>query len=151
MYYIIFLGLPTKWEHGERVIFDSIRLILSQNIPRTKLVSAIASTWESSTKYIYSMHIICYIYLIFLNLYFFVYIGKNILISISKKLSSEDLEIYDLKHSNKLSNKNYNRFGYYEKFGNAKYGLALPGIGFDCYRLNLILIILSLLSFNRKS
>ena len=47
-------GLPTKWEHNERLMFDSMRLILA-NIKKDKLLKAPKSNWKDSKLAIYSL------------------------------------------------------------------------------------------------
>jgi hypothetical protein len=41
-------GLPTKWEHYERIAFDSLHLLLAENKPKSHLLIAPSSTWKNS-------------------------------------------------------------------------------------------------------
>ena len=45
-------GLPTKWEHNERVIFDSIHLLLSGSEPKSRLLIGPMSTWKNSKEHL---------------------------------------------------------------------------------------------------
>jgi hypothetical protein len=49
-------------------------------------------------------------------------------------MPTSDFEIFDSKNLIKSANPRLNRFDYFLKLGSSRIGLALPGIGYDCYR-----------------
>lgn len=102
-------GVPTKWEHNEKAIFDSIHLV-SNNVKKKKekLVVTVGSTYG---------------------------FRAEIITDLKKKLSAADFEIVDINSIRQDKGaKKLNKFLYYEKLASAKFGLALPGVGYDCFR-----------------
>lgn len=53
---------------------------------------------------------------------------------LKKNVPSSEFEVFDSKQLPKSASAKHSRFGYYLKLGSSRMGLALPGIGVDCYR-----------------
>jgi hypothetical protein len=60
--------------------------------------------------------------------------GIDILDLLKTNIPSSEFEVFDSKQLSKSTSVKHNRFGYYLKLGSSRMGLALPGIGADCYR-----------------
>eukprot|EP00606_Chrysophyceae_sp_TOSAG23-5_P001185 GSChrysophyteH2.ASY1.ANO1.1124.1 assembled CDS len=102
-------GLPTQWEHTGRVIWDTQRYVL-QNLKKQKLLFAASSSW-----------------------------GKRpqILRCISDKMAVKDFWGHtDASEDNKREGAKMksSRRLYYQKLGTARIGVAMPGLGYDCFR-----------------
>ena len=102
-------GLPMQWEHTARVVWDTQRDIL-KNVKKQKLLFAASSSW-----------------------------GKRpqILRCISNKMAIKDFWGHSdasLEHKEDVKKAKTNRRLYYEKLGSAIFGVALPGLGYDCFR-----------------
>jgi hypothetical protein len=102
-------GLPTQWEHTARVVFDTQHEVL-RNHKKQKLLFAASSSW-----------------------------GKRpqILRCISDKMDVKDFWGHtdsSLKAKEEAKKTKTSRRLYYEKLGSAKIGVALPGLGYDCFR-----------------
>jgi len=102
-------GLPMQWEHTARVVWDTQRHILN-NVKKTKLLFAAASSW-----------------------------GKRpqMLRCISDKMAVDDFWGHSdapKEHVSDQKKAKTNRRLYYQKLGTSIIGVALPGLGYDCFR-----------------
>jgi hypothetical protein len=99
-------GLPLTWEHTSKVVWDSQRYNLN-HVKKEKLLFAAASSW-----------------------------GKRpqILRCISDKMSIADFEGHSDTPAGELARMKTDRRHYYRKLGRAMFGVALPGLGYDCFR-----------------
>ena len=102
-------GLPMQWEHTARVVWDTQRHIL-QHVKKSKLLFAAASSW-----------------------------GKRpqMLRCISNKMAVDDFWGHSdapKEHVVDQKKAKSNRRLYYQKLGSSIIGVALPGLGYDCFR-----------------
>ncbi len=99
-------GLPLTWEHTSKVVWDSQRYNLKE-VKKEQLLFAAASSW-----------------------------GKRpqILRCISDKMDKADFEGHSDTPKEELARMKVDRRHYYRKLGRAKFGVALPGLGYDCFR-----------------
>lgn len=99
-------GLPLTWEHTSKVVWDSQRYNL-HHVKKEVLLFAAASSW-----------------------------GKRpqILRCISDKMSRNDFEGHSDTPPEQLAKMKTDRRHYYRKLGRAMFGVALPGLGYDCFR-----------------
>ena len=100
-------GLPLTWDHTEKLVYDTIQFNLN-NIKRNKLLFSATSKW-----------------------------GKRgqIIKCISEKFTINDFEGHiDTIDSQEMKATKTDRRRYYQKLGSAKFGVALPGLGYDCFR-----------------
>jgi hypothetical protein len=102
-------GLPTQWEHTARVVWDTQREVLRTS-KKQKLLFAASSSW-----------------------------GKRpqILRCISNKMNKKDFwghsDASEESKAEAIKTKASRRL-YYQKLGTAMIGVALPGLGYDCFR-----------------
>ncbi len=101
-------GVPTTWDYTEKFIWDSQRKVLAEK-KRNKLLLAAASNWGPR---------------------------PQILKCISAKMSPNDFEghVYTPPKQEVEASKSDRKL-YYERLGSTKFGLSLPGLGYDCFRL----------------
>ena len=104
-------GMPLIWEHTTRLIWDSMRASI-HNVRKEKLLMAAASTWGPRPQILQCV-----------SKLFDVKDFEGHLDSIS----SEDL----IKKTDVLRT---NRRLYYERLSAARFGLCLPGLGYDTFR-----------------
>lgn len=99
-------GLPLTWEHTERLIWDAIRNNI-KHVKKDKLLFAASSSW-----------------------------GKRpqIINCISQKFSPDDFEGHISTPKSEIQKTKLDRSRYYSKLSSSKFGLALPGLGYDCFR-----------------
>ena len=69
-----------------------------------------------------------------MNLLLFCFVGVDIFNILKKNVPSSDFEIFDSRQLSKSTSAKHSRFDYYLQLGSSRMGLALPGIGIDCYR-----------------
>ena len=101
-------GLPTMWAHNARQVFDMVRRIPTGSMKKSKLLMAIDSTWEARV---------------------------DIIKTLKSKIMPEDFDLVNIKSITSNPNAKYlSRYPYYSKLASAKFGLALPGVGYDTYR-----------------
>jgi hypothetical protein len=117
-------GLPTQWEHTARVVWDTQRYLL-KHVKKTKLLFAASSSW-----------------------------GKRpqILRCISDKMAVDDFWGHSdapKEHVEDQKKTKSNRRLYYQKLGSAMIGVALPGLGYDCFRTWELLTLGSLVVLER--
>lgn len=99
-------GIPTTWEYTEKIVWDAQRLCLSKK--RDRLLIAAASSWGQR---------------------------PQILRCVSDKMNVDDFDGH-VDATVKLSKADRaDRRLYYNKIGSVKFGLSLPGFGYDCFRL----------------
>ena len=98
-------GLPIQWQHTEKLIFDSIHT--NQVLKKDRLLFASASSWGPR---------------------------PQILKCVSSKFTVEDFEGHVDTHKDTMAQTKTDRPRYYKKLASAKFGLALPGLGYDCFR-----------------
>jgi hypothetical protein len=99
-------GLPLTWEHTERMVWDAIRFTLN-NVKKKKLLFAATSKW-----------------------------GKRpqMISCISRKMSPDDFEGHDKTPKDASRSAKTDRRVYYQKLGSTRFGVSLPGLGYDCFR-----------------
>ena len=101
-------GLPVTWAHNPRQIFDSVRRIPTGLVMKKKLLLAIDSTWEAR---------------------------GDILRTLKSKIPPQEFEIVNITSITPKPDARYlTRYPYYSKLASSKFGLAMPGIGYDTYR-----------------
>lgn len=101
-------GIPLTWQFTAKLMWDSQRLVL-RNVKKTRLLFAASSNWGARGQMIRC---------------------------ISSKFNVEDFEGHSSaptiqKSASKIKT---DRRHYYEKLGGVRFGLALPGLGYDCFR-----------------
>ena len=104
-------GMPITWEHTSRLIFDAQRSSLAA-VKKEKLLLAASSTWGPR---------------------------PQILKCISTAFSPEDFEGHmdSVSKRDKVNLKDElrtNRRLYYERLATSRFGLCLPGLGYDTFR-----------------
>jgi hypothetical protein len=62
------------------------------------------------------------------------FLGPQILRCVSSKISVEDFEGHDQTPYKEMAKTKVNRRRYYEKLASARFGLSLPGLGYDTFR-----------------
>ena len=101
-------GIPLTWQFTAKLMWDSQRFAL-HNVKKTKLLFAASSNWGARGQMIRC---------------------------ISKKFLVNDFEGHadapTIQKKNSLIK--LDRRHYYEKLGGTLFGLALPGLGYDCFR-----------------
>ena len=98
-------GLPIQWQHTEKLIFDAMHI--NQVLNKEKLLFASASSWGPR---------------------------PQILKCVSQKFTVTDFEGHVDTLKNDMRQTKTDRARYYRKLASAKFGLALPGLGYDCFR-----------------
>lgn len=100
-------GLPLTWEHTETMVWDSMRSTL-KNVKKNKLLMAAASSW-----------------------------GKRpqMLRCISEKMSPEDFDGHVKTPKKEMDKTKSDRRRYYEKLASSRFGVSLPGLGYDTFRM----------------
>ena len=101
-------GIPLTWQHTAKLMWDTQRKVLD-GVKKTKLLFAASSNWGARGQMIRC---------------------------ISKKFKVEDFEGHSAAPTitKKMSQIKVDRRHYYEKLGTTLFGLALPGLGYDCFR-----------------
>jgi len=100
-------GLPLTWDRTKQIAWQAIR----ENIRDTKkqrLLFAAASSWGPR---------------------------PQILRCISSKFSVEDFEGHSAAPLANKGDSRLDRKSYYKKLAGSRFGLSLPGLGYDCFRL----------------
>ena len=98
-------GLPIQWQHTEKLIFDSIHT--NQESKKDRLLFASSSSWGPR---------------------------PQILKCVSSKFTVDDFEGHVDTRKDTMAQTKTDRSRYYKKLASAKFGLALPGLGYDCFR-----------------
>ena len=98
-------GLPIQWQHTEKLIFDSIHM--NQELKKDRLLFASSSSWGPR---------------------------PQILKCVSSKFTVEDFEGHVDTQKDTMAQTKTDRSRYYKKLASAKFGLSLPGLGYDCFR-----------------
>ena len=149
-------GLPLTWEHTERLVWDAMRI--SADSKKEVLLFAAASNWGPSKlstefntiiSYIERVRIfimcICFMSVcsctvapsrvnsnIALILWF---LGPQILKCISAKMDPKDFSGHsEAPPAEDKEAMKTDRVLYYRKLASTRFGLALPGLGYDCFR-----------------
>ena len=101
-------GIPLTWQHTAKLMWDTQRKVLSE-VKKTKLLFAASSNWGARGQMIRC---------------------------ISSKFQVADFEGHSAAPTihKKMSQIKVDRRHYYEKLGGTYFGLALPGLGYDCFR-----------------
>jgi len=101
-------GIPLTWQHTAKLMWDTQRKVLHK-VKKTKLLFAASSNWGARGQMIRC---------------------------ISKKFQVDDFEGHSAAPTihKKMSQIKLDRRHYYEKLGTTYFGLALPGLGYDCFR-----------------
>lgn len=145
-------GLPLTWENTERLVWDSMRLAI-KTTKKDVLLFAASSSWGPRELQIISS---CFVLFVIIKnrmvidsdrtlsdicvvdnrLYHFLcHPGPQILACISEKFRLEEFWGHSKapppveKEAMQLD-----RGFYYRKLSSARFGLALPGLGYDCFR-----------------
>lgn len=118
-------GIPLTWERTAYLVWDSMRHSI-QNIKRDKLLFASASSWGKS-KFCLKLDFVCSLNLC--NL-----IGPQILKCVSDKFKVEEFEGHVNTPESEMKKTKTNRRRYYEKLAASRFGLSLPGLGYDTFR-----------------
>ena len=98
-------GVPIQWQHTEKLIFDSIHT--NQAIDKSRLLFASSSSWGPR---------------------------PQILRCISSKFTVDEFEGHVDSPLTDMAQTKDDRARYYRKLSSAKFGLSMPGLGFDCFR-----------------
>lgn len=64
------------------------------------------------------------------------FLGPQILRCVSSKISVEDFEGHDRTPVDEMAKTKVNRRRYYEKLASSRFGLSLPGLGYDTFRFD---------------
>jgi len=105
-------GIPLQWEHTPKIVFDSLEYVIRQETKELLLVS-MSSSWGPR---------------------------PQILRCISEKFSPSDFYGHTAGAGDKFatdllsSSHTESRMAYYIKLARARFGLMLPGMGYDCFR-----------------
>jgi hypothetical protein len=101
-------GLPLTSRHTEQLVWDIQRNVLKQQMKKSKLLMAAASSWGPR---------------------------PQILRCISEKFTPAEFEGHVLTPKTEMQKTRDNRKRYYEKLAKSHFGLCLPGLGYDTFRL----------------
>jgi len=99
-------GLPLTWKFTEKLIWDSIHT-MQHTIRKDRLLFASASSWGPR---------------------------PQILRCVSSKFTVDEFEGHVDTKKDEMAQTKADRARYYEKLASAKFGLSLPGLGYDCFR-----------------
>lgn len=61
-------------------------------------------------------------------------LGPQILRCVSSKMTVDEFEGHDQTPDREMKKTKVNRRRYYEKLASARFGLSLPGLGYDTFR-----------------
>lgn len=100
-------GLPTQWAQTHQMVWDAMRFS-ANNVKKSKLLFVSTSSWGPRPQIIHC---------------------------VSQKFSPADFEGHDATPKNEMHKTRTNRRRYYEKLASSIFGLSLPGLGYDTFRM----------------